>query len=452
MADGTFANNTMQINTILTQEANRIGSDVHRRSVHTSPWIDLIKKSTFPDGMGYQLNSLIYDRALPLRGTDELATSGATVGVDWTALGTATSSGVAGFTDGQTINTTTAGAPNKIDFTQVLKPYSLKRAVVESPKFNIEDLRFAAHRTEQLRATMDLLTESTRNTWENRYRDEYDSLAQNLVTCNVAGSTFGRAAANSGKATGKTNAVAASVSAGTLKTGDIDPNNNDPDNLAPTGRISNKVLDKIYYELVRRGAGLVAYGRENGRPIFSLVCSSEASNFITTESESIKDDQRFNKGEVGKLIAPLGVERSFRGFYHLIDDMTKRYEVDTRTGQADTSDCLLEINPYIIEGGAVTVNPAYESATYEAAYVLVDGVMESLMPKPISGAGAISFDPIKYTGDFKWLNIADATNNPDGTIGFFRGVMASASKPLKVDLGYVVLFDRTKIAANELAT
>jgi hypothetical protein len=449
MAIGTHSNSTMEINTILTQEANRIGSDVHRRSVHTSPWIDLIKKSTFPDGMGYQLNSLIYDRALPLRGVADLTTGGATVGVDWAALGTATSSGDAGFSTGQTINTTSAGTPNRIDFTQVLKPYSLKRAVVESPKFNIEDLRFAAHRTEQLRATMDLLTESTRNTWENRYRDEYDSLAQNLVTCQTAGSAFERTATNSGKATGKTADIAVAVAASTVKTGDLNITANADLELAPNARISNKVLDKIYYELVRRGAGLVAYGRENGRPIFSLVCSSEASNFITTESESIKDDQRFNKGEVGKLIAPLGVERSFRGFYHLIDDMTKRYEVDARV---DATECLLEINPYIIEGGAVTVNPAYESATYEAAYVLVDGVMESLMPKPISGAGAISFDPIKYTGDFKWLNIANADNNPDGTIGFFRGVMASASKPLKVDLGYVVLFNRKKIAANELAT
>ena len=446
---GTFANDTMQINTILTQEANRIGADIHKRSVHTSPWIDLIKKSTFPDGMGYQLNSLIYDRALPLKGTAELDTSGATVGVDWNALGANSASNVAGFTDGQTVNTTSYGAANKIDFTQVLKPYSLSRAVVESPKFNIEDLRFAAHRIEQLRATMDLLAESTRNTWENRYRDEYDRLAQNLVTCNVAGSTFGRTATNSGKPTGKATSVAANVAASGFKTGDVDPDNDDPDELAPTGRISNKVMDKIYYELVRRGAGLTAYGRENGRPIFSLVCSSEASNFLTTESESLKDDQRFNKGEVGKLIAPLGVERSFRGFYHLIDDMTKRYELDTRSGNTDT---LIEVDPYIISGGAVTVNPAYESATYEAAYVLVDGVMESLMPQPLSGDGGLKFDPVKYTGEFKWLNIPDATSNPDGTIGFFRGVMASASKPLKVDLGYVVLFDRTKTAANQLAT
>ena len=50
---------------------------------------------------------------------------------------------------------------------------------------------------------------------------------------------------------------------------------------------------------------------------------------------------------------------------------------------------------------------------------------------------------VNYKGDFKWTNIPDAAINPDGTIGFFRGIMASASKPIKTDFGYVILFDRT---------
>ena len=67
LPDGTFANDANAINVILTQEANRIGNDIHKSTLHTSPWIDLVKQSTFPDGMGYQLNTLVYDRALPLK-------------------------------------------------------------------------------------------------------------------------------------------------------------------------------------------------------------------------------------------------------------------------------------------------------------------------------------------------------------------------------------------------
>jgi len=67
-AGQTFSNptnSTTAIDTILTQEANRIGQDIYRRTLHASPWMDLIKQTSFPDGMGYTLGTLIYDRALP---------------------------------------------------------------------------------------------------------------------------------------------------------------------------------------------------------------------------------------------------------------------------------------------------------------------------------------------------------------------------------------------------
>jgi len=50
---------------------------------------------------------------------------------------------------------------------------------------------------------------------------------------------------------------------------------------------------------------------------------------------------------------------------------------------------------------------------------------------------------VDYKGKFNWLNIQDEVLNPDKTIGFFRGVIASASKPIKTEFGYAVLFART---------
>ena len=82
------------VDVVLTQEANRIGSDIHKATLHTSPWIDLIKQTTFPEGMGYQLNTLVYDRALPLSPVNkDLSETGTTVGVSWSALGTTEASG-----------------------------------------------------------------------------------------------------------------------------------------------------------------------------------------------------------------------------------------------------------------------------------------------------------------------------------------------------------------------
>jgi hypothetical protein len=429
---GTFDNDATAINVLLTQEANRIGGDIHKATMHTSPWIDLIKQTTFPDGMGYQLNTLVYDRALPLK-SGTLASS-PVLGVNWNNLrDSAVASGVTGFTDGQSVDTKNKSEEGTatIDFSQVLKAYSLKRAVVESPKINVEDLRYAAHRTDQLRAIMDLLEESVRHSWENRYRDEYDRLADNVVLCKTASTTFTSSVEDK-----QSFAADSSAAGSTTKTGDLDADNDGTGELEPSANISNAVMDKIYYQLVRAGAGPKAYGRENGRPIFSVVLSSEASYKLQTEAE-FRDDVRYNNARVGELIAPLGVEKSFRGFYHLVDDLTTRY--NSRGGEANT---LLKVEPYTVTNGVVVPNSDYESAEFEAAYVLVDDVMESLIPQPISGGNGVTFDPVNYKGDFKWTNIPDAAINPDGTIGFFRGIMASASKPIKTSFGYVVIYKR----------
>jgi hypothetical protein len=41
-------------------------------------------------------------------------------------------------------------------------------------------------------------------------------------------------------------------------------------------------------------------------------------------------------------------------------------------------------------------------------------------------------------GEFKWLNIRDTADNPDGTIGYFRAVLSSGSKPVFPEWGYVI--------------
>jgi hypothetical protein len=408
------------IDTILTQEANRIGQDIHRRTLHVSPWMDLIKQTSFPDGMGYTLGTLIYDRALPTT-----TANGSTLGNSWIDVGGATSESlVTSSTLDQILigskdtnigaGTNNANGKSFISFARQLKQYSLKRATVESPRINVEDLRFAAYRTEQLRAVMDALTDATKYSWEERYRDEYDRVCANYVICEPTGTTI--------TSTGKEGNQSADIDFGAAGT-------------TPSANVSNKILDSIYFRLVRAGAGTNAYGRENARPVFALVCSSEASYALQTEA-GFRDDVRYNNAKVSELIAPLGVEKSFRGFYHLIDDLAPRY-----TDDGDGN--LTRVQPYTASSGVVTPNAAYETAPIEAAYILHQDVMESQIPEPISGSNGLTFDPVNYRGKFAWKNIPSIDLNPDGTVGFFRGVLASASKPIKTEFGFVVLFART---------
>lgn len=76
------------INTILAEEANRIGADIYQHTLHTSPWLDLTKQTAFPDGMGYQLSTLVYDRAIATTATD-----GNTAGVNWSSMATLSTGG-----------------------------------------------------------------------------------------------------------------------------------------------------------------------------------------------------------------------------------------------------------------------------------------------------------------------------------------------------------------------
>ena len=418
------------VNTILAEEANRIGSDIYSRTLHTSPWLDLTKQGAFPDGQGYTQQTLVYDRAIATT-----TNGGGIAGVNWAELGGQFASGttaenLAALAAANEVGTAEnfqggRGAasltPNDqrsyVQFGKKLKPYSLKRAVIESPKISLEDLRFAAHRQDQLRAIMDIMTEVTRNTWENRYRDEFELISDNLVLCKTTGTVI----------TGAREGL-------TLTDLDVDASADDGVSDI-TANISNAILDKVYFKQVRAGAGANAYGRENGRPVFSVVLSSEASYFLQTEGE-FRDDVRYNNSKVSDLIAPLGVEKSFRGFYHLIDDMAPRYNFVTGT------DKLARVDPYTVTAGVATPNATYETATHEAAFVLHPEVCEALIPNPMSGSNGISFDPVNYRGKFDWKNIANEVTNPDGTIGFFRGVLASATKPIKTEFGFVLLFKR----------
>ena len=425
------------INNILAEEANRIGADIYKHTLHTSPWLDLTKQAAFPDGMGYQLTTLVYDRAVATSDT-----AGNTVGATWSAMGTLS-------TGGNTFDTSTVGSQPLDDaaddiqggrgtgssdnrsytqFGKKLKKFSLERAVIESPRINVEDLRFAAHRQEQLRAIMDIMTEVTRNTWENRYRDEFEKVAANFVPC-LASATPILTTVDA-----DTDGLADDSFEGVQITA-LDPVTSGAGNsdVTPDANISNAVLDKVYFQLIRKGAGSNAYGRENGRPVFAAVMSSEASYQLQTEA-GFRDDVRYNNAKVSDLIAPLGIEKSFRGFYHLIDDLAPRFSI---AGSAIT-----KVEPYTVSSGVATPNAAYETASYEAIFIMHPEVCEAQIPNPISGSNGISFQPVQYRGKFDWKNIPNEITNPDGTIGFFRGVLASATKPIKTEFGYAILFKR----------
>lgn len=377
------------IDSLLVAESGRIGPDIHSKSLNTSPWLKLPNKTSWPDEMGTEISVMTYQRSLPANT------------LTWNTVG---------FNNGTGSNCSPSA--EVVEFAQTLRTYNLQQTAIESPKLCVNDLRFTMKRKEQLANIFRILTENTSYAWIERHRDEYVRLSEHKMIA--------------------TQALPEGSASFPL--------------VAPTSRVTQGILDRVYMRLIRDGAGDAAYGRENGRPVFTVLLSSEASRSVILDNAAIRDDFRYST-KVNELLAPFGVERSYNGWYHLIDDFMPRYDF--------VNGAWVRRMPYApvatTNGNKWDINPLYEAAAYEDTIVFVKDVMDVLIPAPITSPGGnTSFDPVKYTGDWKWLNYR-SDDNKDGTIGYFRGILSSGSKPVFPEHGFVIRALRCPTALNLLA-
>lgn len=374
----------------LITESGRIGPDIYRRSLNTSPWLKLTKQEAWPEGMGDTVSVLVYERSLP---TSPLA---------WTDIGQS-----AGEEGGTCLPPT-----QQIAFGQTLRQYNLQHGAIESPRVCVNDLRVAFKRQEQLSNMMAVLTENTSYAWIDRYRDEYTRIASHKVI------------------------AAAGFPEGTTSF----------PLTAPTYALSQGILRRYYQKLVRDGGGNNPLDRMNARPVFGLITDSETSDRIIKDNADIRQDYRYS-GKVNELLAPLGIERSYNGFFHMIDDFAPRWDF--------VAGAWVRRLPYTssaaTKGNKWDIAAAYENAAFTDSVIFHEDVMSSLIPAPISNAGGgMKFDPVNYRGVFSWRNIPDEVCNPDGTIGYFRGVFASGSKPKNPYFGYVIRHRRCDTALDAI--
>lgn len=450
------------LNSILVEESQRISEDIYRNTIDTSAWLKLIPQGSWPDEMGDTISVLTYERSLP-KSVQK-----------WNPVSNSSSPNSANFC----IPEATAVAA-----AQTLRSYGLSHTAIESDPICVNDVRMSFRFREQLSNIYANLTENTALLWRDRNRDEYARIAEHKIVAAVpAGSTRLTESSSIMPAYGGNAGTASDIS-----------------------RLTQGILDSIYLRMITDGAGQNPMGRENGRPVFTLITSAETSDKIIREANT-RDDFRYSNA-VNELLKPLGVERSYRGFYHVIDTFPRRYNWSTGAGSvnsvsaagamslsaantgmtvgsqvyvgsqsfvvtaraSDTSFTVVNADgnptivpittpaaytawlvvPAYVEQSSWTgkqgsnsrwiVNDNYFTASYEDSFIYHSEVMETLIPKPLTNAGSgVIFDPTTYRGDFKWKNIIDRVENPDGSWGYFRGVLASGSKPKRPQFGYVI--------------
>lgn len=480
------------IQQLLINEANRIGPDIYRKTLNSSPWLKLVKKDTWPDEMGDTISVLTYERSLPAN-----ALNWSTVSVnnvpsrDGTFSNNTTAGSPAGTPSSTTPPSSSIPSAQTVSFAQTLRSYNLKHTAIESPRISVNDLRFSLKRKEQLSNIFQILQDNTSYAWQDRYRDEYARVAQNKVTAAAFGSTLVQVSSdgsvfNAGAHSAGTPA-AVTASAG-----------------LPSSILTQGILDRTYMKLIRDGAGNNPLDRENSRPVFGAILSSESSRNIIVANSNVREDYRFSDSK-NELLAPLGISRSYAGFFHMVDDWLPRHDalvvttalssntlaftvygggagsavsvgdvltdragktavvtvagaytaatgaqasttisvIDSGFAAANTDIIWVRRKPYVAvattQGSKFDVSSAYELAKYEDTIVFHQDVFVNLVPKPITAAGAnVTFDAVSYMGDFKWKNILNETTNPDGTLGYFRAILSAGSKPVRPEWGTVI--------------
>lgn len=363
----------------LVMEAGRIGPDIYRRTLNMSPWLKLTKQEEFPEEMGYIISVLTYERSVPR------------YPLVWTDVGVS---------DGQ-LGGTCLPPVTEVNWAQTVRQYQLQHMALESPPLCVNDLRVSFRRKEQLTNMMYVLTENSAYAWINRYRDEYSRIATHQI---IAAPGF-----PDGWGSGFPLTV-------------------------PEATLTQGILRKFYMKLNRDGGSLNPLDRENGRPVYGLITDAETSENIIKFNEDIRQDIRFSS-RVNELLAPLGVERSYAGFFHIIDDLPARWDF--------VNGAWVRRYPYTSvpasQGQKAEIDPLYEGAAYTDSVIYHNDVLIALVPSPITAPGGNTrFDPVSYRGEFKWLNILHQTDNPDGTIGFFRAIFMQGSKPVIPNFGYVI--------------
>ena len=378
------------VNNLLVQETGRITGEINKRLVRRNPIISLVPKKEFPNGLGYTISNLTFERALPASSEDT-----------WTQVQPSS--------DSASVNACLPPV-EPIQFGETLRTFYLTHKAFESPDFCIQDIQTSYQFERQVERMVEVLAKVTE--WElgNHYYNKYVQICGHKLTV------------TNSSATGVVDNGSSGFSTSPL----------------PNGALTQGVLEDIYMTLFREGTDESAIGRVDGGDVYLLVCGTEVSRDIVRQNPDIRQDIRYAYQGMGEntLIQALGEARSYGGFKHLQMPYPPRYSFDGTNYQ--------RVEPFVqvaaTKGLKWELNPVYKTAPYQVSYIFLPNVTYCNVFNQVSNVAGLSFNPnIDYLGRFMWINEWHRQCNPDRTIGFFRAIMKDAFEPIHPELGYAIM-------------
>ena len=214
------------------------------------------------------------------------------------------------------------------------------------------------------------------------------------------------------------------------------------------------MLDQLAYYLNEQGAaeqtdptqyGYYDWGQDG--PLYTLYIGAQASQLIlrndpTGMNPTILNFSDEGMGEKSLLRYRLGAARRYYNFKHLQNPYPPRWNWNGSS--------LVRVPVFINiagtgEGVISVINPAWNSAQIEGAFVLHPLVMTSHIIEPEVNPAGLPFDPIDYHGEWKFVVGGYKLGlgaDPLDRFGQHYAVFKHAIEPINTDYGYTILFNR----------
>ena len=380
------------VNDQFTSESGRFAIDIVDRNLQTSPWQRLTPFGAFPQGLGSTINDLTIESVLTE--SDE---------TDWADVSQNNGTGI--------INEGCVPDPTLLSFGNTVRQFSLQTKSYLTPCICLDDLKTVFAVNDQVSKTVDALTKAQRWILDNRLRAGY---------IDVAGSV------------NQVISLRANLPVSNGVNGALPP---------PTNVMTAQQLDDFRLVTLRDGGFHNALGMENGLPVLGWITSPEASRDILRNNSELRQDVRF--AQPSQLVAPLGVERSYGGYFHIMDMFLPRYEYNQ--GEVNPWERVMPLTPTATtQGFKWDANPAYQAAPYELQFIYHRDAWEVMVQKqgPDIPNAPFTDRPEYYTMEFFWLNIPNMTNNPLGKIGRWLAIGTNAIRSKIPQLARAVMVKR----------
>ncbi len=365
------------------QDSSRLEGEINELQRNTGRLSALMEKGILPDGMGYNFNSVLYQRSTP------------TGGAGWQDVAVENGS----------LNNCVPD-PSIIAPASALFSYNAQAKLMRSVNICFEDARRGYLFQEQVAAIQDNIVAQVVDEWEDRDKYWYFRTAGHKIINNEA-------------LTETTN--------GTTMPATV-----------PTFKANADVMQTIYTRMVQDGGKKYAYAMLDGAPLFTAIMSMERKYDIIKGNAATREDFRWAEATMGNaatLLKSWNVDRPYGGFLYVLDDRMPRY---------DFVDGTWVERPYYNStastiGQAANVSTAYQNAAYEDIYFWHPKVVERQVPKPLGSVGSGTTGmAVNWNGDVVWRNILSVTENPLGNIGQYWAPLQAAWKPKIPQYGYIL--------------